>query len=44
MEGGYQYLASVPTNASERKRYKINAKVVNALLGSLLETKFVKAM
>ena len=44
MEGGYQYPASVPTNAAERKRYEINAKVVNALLGSFSYTEFVKVM
>ena len=38
VEGGYQYPASVPTDAAERKKYETNAKAVNALLGSLTES------
>ena len=38
VEGGYQYTTSVPTDVAERKKYEINMKVVNALLGSLSET------
>ena len=37
VEQGYQYPASVPTDATEKKNYEINAKAVNALLGSLTE-------
>lgn len=44
MEGGYQYPVVVPTNPAENKLYKTNAKVVNALLGSLSESEFVKVM
>jgi hypothetical protein len=44
VEGGYQYPAAVPTDAAEKKTYETNAKVVNALLGSLTESEFVKVM
>ena len=44
VEGGYQYPASVPTDATTRKNYETNAKAVNALLGSLMESEFVKVM
>ena len=44
VEGGYQYPTSIPTYGVERKKYEINAKVVEALLGSLSETEFVKVM
>ena len=44
MEKGYQYLVVVPMDPTERKTYEINAKVVNALLGSLSESEFVKVM
>ena len=44
VEGGYQYLASIPTDAMTRKKYEMNAKAVNALLGSLTELEFVKVM
>ena len=30
-EGGYQYLAAVPTDPTERKNYETNAKAINAL-------------
>ena len=43
-EGGYQYPAALPTNPTERKNYETNAKVVNALFGSLIESEFVKVM
>ena len=33
VEGGYQYPALVPTDATKRKNYETNAKVFNALLG-----------
>jgi len=35
VEGGYQYPEAVPTDPTEKKSYETNAKVVNALLGSL---------
>jgi len=38
VEGGYKYLAIVPTNAVEKNMYETNAKVFNALLGSLTES------
>ena len=38
VEEGYQYPASIPTNAAERKKYEINAKAVNVLLGSMYES------
>ena len=44
VEGGYQYPAAVPTDSTERKNYETNAKAVNALLGSLTESEFVKFM
>ena len=44
VEGGYQYVASVPTYATTRKNYETNANTVNALLGSLMESEFVKVM
>ena len=37
VEGGYQYPNSVPIDAVARKNYETNAKVVNALLGSLTQ-------
>jgi hypothetical protein len=44
VEGGYQYPSTVPTDPTERKTYETNAKAVNALLGSLTESEFVKVM
>ena len=44
VEQGYQYPAAIPTDPTEKKNYEINAKVVNALMGSLTESEFVKAM
>eukprot|EP00253_Pinus_taeda_P017719 PITA_17719 len=44
VEGGYQFLAAIPTNSAGKKLYETNAKVVNTLLGSPLESKFVKVM
>ena len=44
VEGGYQYPATVPTDPMERKNYESNAKAVNAITGSLTESKFVKFM
>ena len=44
VEGGYQYPAAVPTDPTEMKNYETNAKAVNALLGSLTESEFVKVM
>ena len=44
VEEGYQYPASIPTNAAERKKYEINAKAVNVLLGSMSESEFAKVM
>ena len=40
----YQYTASVPTDATARKNCENNVKVINALLGSLIESEFVKVM
>ena len=37
VEGGYQYPASIPIDAAERKKYEINAKAINVLLGSMSE-------
>ena len=44
VEEGYQYPTIIPTDAAERKKYEINAKAVNVLLGSLSESEFVKVM
>ena len=44
VEEGYQYPASIPTDAAERKKYEINAKAVNVLLGSMSEPEFSKVM
>jgi len=44
VERGYQYLATVSMDPEERKSYEFSAKVANALLGSLSESKFVKVM
>ena len=44
VEEGYQYPASIPTDAAERKKYEINAKAVNVLLGSMSESEFAKVM
>ena len=42
VEQGYQYPVTVPTDPTEKKDYKTNSKVVNALLGSLTESEFFK--
>ena len=44
VEEGYQYPASIPTDAAERKKYEINAKAMNVLLGSMSESEFAKVM
>eukprot|EP00253_Pinus_taeda_P028711 PITA_28711 len=44
VEGGYQFPAVIPMDTTCKKLYETNAKVVNTLLGSLLESKFVKVM
>ena len=44
VEAGYQYPTAVPTGPTERKNYETNAKVINALLGSLTESEFIKVM
>ena len=44
VEGGYQYPAIVPTNATGKKTSETNAKAINALVGSLIESEFVKVM
>ena len=44
VEVRYQYPTAVPTDPTEIKNYETNAKAVNALLGSLTESEFVKVM
>ena len=44
VEEGYWYPEIIPTDAAERKKYEINAKAVNVLLGILSELEFVKVM
>jgi len=44
VEGGYQYLASITKNTTWKKQYETNAKVVNAILGSIVESEFMKFM
>ena len=41
---GYQYPATIPTDLNEKKNYESNAKAVNAITGSLTESKFLKVM
>jgi len=36
--GGYQFPATIPTTSAGKKLYETNAKDVNMLLGSLLES------
>ena len=38
VEEGYQYPGIIPTDIAERKKYEINAKAVNVLLGSMFES------
>jgi len=35
VEGGYTFPSEIPTDATEKKQYETNAKVVTTLLGSL---------
>jgi len=44
VEGGYQFPSSIPTDTTGRKLYETNANAVNTLLGSLLESEFIKFM
>ena len=44
VEEGYQYPASIPTDAAGRKKYEINSKAVNVLLGSMSKPEFAKVM
>lgn len=44
VQGGYQYPTCIPTNDAGKKQYEINAKDVNAILGSLAESEFVQVM
>lgn len=44
VEGGYHYPTTVAIDATEKKTYETNGKVVNALLGSLTELEFFKVM
>eukprot|EP00253_Pinus_taeda_P028036 PITA_28036 len=44
VEGGYQFLAAIPTYTIGKKLYERNAKAVNTLLGSLSKLEFVKFM
>ena len=44
VEQGYQYPAATPTDRTERKNYESNAKAVNAITRSLIESEFVKVM
>eukprot|EP00253_Pinus_taeda_P033601 PITA_33601 len=44
IEGGYKFPSAIPTDATERKQYELNAKVVTVLLGSLTQLEFMKVM
>lgn len=44
VEGGYQYPTFIPIDDAGKKHYEINAKAINAILGSLDESNFVKVM
>ena len=44
VEEGYRYSAIIPTDAAERKKYEINAKAMNVLLGSMYEPELAKVM
>ena len=44
VEEGYQYPEIIPTDATKRRKYEINAKTVNVLLGSMSELEFFKMM
>ena len=44
VEGGYTFPSTTSTNTASKKQYEINAKVVNNLLGSLSQSKFVEVM
>ena len=44
MEGGNTFPSAIPTDTVGRKQYEINAKAIEALLGSLSGLEFVKVM
>jgi len=44
IEEGYTFPLATPTDTAGKKQYETNAKVVNTLLGSLSQSKFVKVM
>eukprot|EP00253_Pinus_taeda_P003737 PITA_03737 len=44
VETGYTFPSATPTDTAGKNQYETNAKVVNTLLGSLSQSKFVKVM
>eukprot|EP00253_Pinus_taeda_P025446 PITA_25446 len=44
IETGYTFPSATPTDSAEKKKYETNAKAVNALLGFLSQSEFVKVM
>ncbi len=44
VENGYNFPSAVPTDATEKKKYELNAKAVTVLLGSLTQSEFMKIM
>ena len=44
VEGGCTFPSAIPTDTAGKKQHETNAKVVNTLLGSLSQSKFVKVM
>eukprot|EP00253_Pinus_taeda_P031766 PITA_31766 len=44
IDTGYTFLASTPTDLTEKKKYETNAKAVNTLLGCLSQSQFFKVM
>ena len=44
VEGGYTFPSAIHIDAVGKRQYETNAKAVNTLLGSLLQSEFVKVM
>ena len=44
IDTGYTFPASTPIDLAEKKKYEMNAKAVNTLLGCLSQSKFVNVM
>ena len=44
IDTGYSFSSTSPTDPIEKKKYEINAKAVNTLLGCLSQSQFIKVM